>query len=125
MKLLIFNVEVTDNEGEVSSKDVTLNVTNNNAPMIAISDFAIKEHMPVSISPTIEDADGDSFKVAWTQKSGLVINNTTLSGNMFNFVAPDITKDEVLVFTVTATDTLGDVSTKRCYCGPYGRMWRS
>lgn len=110
---LIFTVEATDNDGETSTKDVTVNVANNNAPVIALSDFSINEKMPVSVVPTITDKDGDAVTVKWTQKSGLAITNPTLSGNSFNFVAPDLTlKDEVLVFNLTATDALGDVSSK-------------
>ncbi len=110
---LIFTVEATDNDGETSAKDVTVNVANNNAPVIALSDFSINEKMPVSVVPTITDKDGDAVTVKWTQKSGLAITNSTLSGNSYNFVAPDISKkDEVLTFTVTATDALGDITTK-------------
>lgn len=110
---LIFTVEATDNDGETSAKDVTVNVANNNAPVIALSDFSINEKMPVSVVPTITDKDGDAVTVKWTQKSGLAITNSTLSGNSYNFVAPDISKkDEVLTFTITATDALGDITTK-------------
>lgn len=112
-EVLVFTVEATDNDGETSAKDVTVNVANNNAPVIALSDFSINEKMPVSVVPTITDADGDGVTVQWTQKSGLAVANSTLSGNSFNFVAPDISKkDEVLTFTITATDTLGDIATK-------------
>lgn len=112
-EVLTFTVEATDNEGDVSSKDVTVNVANNKAPTIAISDFSINEKMPVSVVPTITDAEGDAVTVRWTQKSGLAITNSTLSGNSYNFMAPDISKkNEVLVFTITATDALGDITTK-------------
>lgn len=112
-EVLTFTVEATDNDGETSAKDVTVNVANNNAPVIAISGFSINEKLPVSIAPTITDAEGDAVSVQWTQKSGLAITNSTLSGNSYNFVAPDISKkDEVLAFTITATDALGDITTK-------------
>jgi len=112
-EVLVFTVEATDNDGETSTKDVTVNVANNNAPVVNVAGFSINEKMPVTIAPTITDADGDEVTVKWTQKSGLAITNSTLSGNSYNFVAPDISKkDEVLTFTVTATDALGDITTK-------------
>lgn len=112
-EVLIFTVEATDNDGETSAKDVTVNVANNNAPVVNVAGFSINEKMPVTIAPTITDADGDEVTVKWTQKSGLAITNWTLSGNSLNFVAPDISKkDEVLTFTITATDALGDITTK-------------
>ena len=112
-EVLIFTVEATDNDGETSAKDVTVNVANNNAPVVNVAGFSINEKMPVTIAPTITDADSDEVTVKWTQKSGLAITNSTLSGNSLNFVAPDISKkDEVLTFTITATDALGDITTK-------------
>lgn len=109
---LVFEVQATDDSGEASSKDVSVSVLNNKPPVIVMADFSVPEKMSVSIVPTVTDPDDAVVETKWTQKSGLSIATPTISGNSFNFIGPDVSKDETLVFTLTAKDAFGDVTSK-------------
>jgi len=76
------------------------NTCTNRAPTATVGpDQEVNEGMPVTMTATASDPDGDVLALTWTQTSGPAV---TLSGG--DFTAPLVTADTALTFELTVSD---------------------
>ncbi len=115
-KTLVFQLSVSD--GRLSNKastSVTLNVAdpNNQAPIARIAAPAtVQSGSMVELDGSgSNDADGDSMSFAWTQtRPRALLPSVTLTNSdqaRALFVAPIVTHDTVVAFTLTVSDGKG------------------
>lgn len=93
------------------SKDNT-SKTRNTAPSINVDPhFTVDEGASVLLNSVITDED--SIKsIQWSQESGPTVKISNANTENMSFIAPEVTKDIELAFTVTAEDNKGSVSHK-------------
>jgi len=111
---LTFSLTVTDNLGASVSAKTSITVKfANNLPVVEVSGpTKVIELEAVTLKATASDADGTITGYAWVQVSGSPV---VLSGNdtdSISFTAPDVLLDEILTFSVFATDDLSGVAVK-------------
>ena len=82
----------------------------NSAPTISVTSQTVDEKANVTISATINDADGSVATISWAQSAGPTVSLAGAESNTVTFTAPDINAETTLTFVVTATDNLGKSS---------------
>ena len=105
----IFTLVVTAGQHTVEDS-LTITVKNNRPPTVnAGTDRTVNEGVPVTLSGTARDPDGDPLTYEWTRVSGPaptdLTDNTVKS---LRFTAPGVTSDEEIVFRFAATDDAGE-----------------
>jgi hypothetical protein len=110
-ELLVFNLTVTDDFGESVTDSVSINIIANVAPVVnAGSDQTVNENTTVNLAGTVTDNDGTITSTVWSQTSGTAVVFDDSAILTPSFMAPDLVSDEVLTFSLTATDNDGDTS---------------
>lgn len=81
----------------------------NQAPLAnAGSDQTVEENGTVSLSAAASvDPEGSALTFSWAQTAGVTVTLSDISIAAPSFVAPEVSADESLVFTVTVTDANG------------------
>ncbi len=109
---LIFSLEVEDDDGGSSSDTISVQVVANVSPAVNVgNDESVDERTPVELTGIGVDGDGSIVSYLWTQTSGTLVPLTNADSTSVSFTTPDISVEEILVFTLTATDDDGDVGT--------------
>jgi len=113
---LIFELTVTDDAFQESSDRVIVNVLDadpnnrNNPPQADANDVVVNEgtSVRVDLDGIVYDPDGigDIDTYNWVQVSGPTVTINGAGEDRY-FTAPNVTKDEVLVFRFTITDDHG------------------
>ena len=89
---------------------LSITVKNNHSPTVnAGADRTVNEGVPVTLSGTASDPDGDPLTYEWTRVSGPT--PTDLTGDTtksLRFTAPGVSPDEDIIFRFTATDDSGE-----------------
>ena len=105
----IFTLVVTAGQHTVEDS-LSITVKNNRPPTVnAGANRTVNEGVPVTLSGTARDPDGDPLTYEWTRVSGPA--PTDLTGNTvesLRFTAPGVTSDEEIVFRFAATDDAGE-----------------
>ncbi len=104
-----FVFTLTVNDGTVDATDtVTITVSNvNRAPTAdAGADQAVNEREAVTFDGRgSSDPDGDDLTYSWSQTAGSpTASPTSTDGPILAFVAPEVSSDAVLTFTLTVSD---------------------
>ncbi len=109
---LVFEVKVTDDEGDVAFDQVQVVVRNVLAlPTVdAGVDQTVDENALVNLTATAADSNGLITGYQWQQISGTDVLLSGDTTDSVSFTAPYVDADEVLVFRVTVTDDDGDVA---------------
>jgi len=106
--ILVFRLTVTDTAGKTATDTVQITVTEDTPPTAnAGADRTVYQGNPVTLSGTGSDAEG-AVTYSWSQTGGSIsvtLSNTTIANP--TFTAPMVSNPEVLVFTLTVTDTAG------------------
>ena len=108
---LIFQLEVTDNEGSSATDIVIVNVSNiNQAPIAnAGADQTVSEADTVSLNGTGSyDPDGSITTYLWTQTAGTAVSLINANSGPASFSAPFVgVSGETLTFQLEVTDNEG------------------
>jgi len=115
-EVLIFTLTATDDTGATSLDTINVTVIDvpivNELPVIDIEDDkTIPENTATTIQATATDNDGSIVSVVWQQTTGTAVTLTNANSATASFITPEVTSDEVLAFTFTATDDSGDSTT--------------
>ncbi|WP_199609865.1 S8 family serine peptidase [Flocculibacter collagenilyticus] len=105
--------QVSDQQGRQSNPtDVSITVENlNNAPVLtAGSAVTVAEGGSITLTISASDDDGDTLSFNWQQTSGPAVSLAT-DGNTATFIAPQVTTNTTLQFSVTANDGTSDSNT--------------
>jgi len=102
---LSFGLTVTTADG-VSTQTVPVQVTGNNAPVVALNPNPITEGSQVTLTSNVSDPDGDSIATyRWEQLSGPPVVLSKVDGPSLSFMAPLMGRNTPpLVFSLSATD---------------------
>jgi len=100
----VLRVTVTDSAGQTASANVTVNVANNRLPAVTASFDSAAEKSNVTLTAVATDEDGDIVSYNWQQISGEPLTLTGADSAELSFVAPNVTVDTDLIFSVTVTD---------------------
>lgn len=84
---------------------------NNSSPVIEFEPASVVEKSNLSLVATTSAPAGSIVSYQWSQKSGIEVDISSPTSNTLSFVAPEVTKDEVLVFTLKVTDNQGGEAT--------------
>lgn len=97
-----FSVVASDGERSSAAQNVSVTVINNATPVVTTnqSSVSITEKETVTLTVSGRDTENDSLMYTWTM-DGEVLNE---SGPSYQYTAPKITEDTVIIFNVTATD---------------------
>ncbi|MGY5450277.1 PKD domain-containing protein [Agarivorans sp. MS3-6] len=106
---LVFQVLVTDNEGEsqIGLTRVTVNPVNTAPTVSAGNDQTIDEQNNVSLNATANDTDGSIATYQWQQTAGVTVSLQDANTENASFIAPEVSGDSVVQLEVTVTDNEG------------------
>ena len=111
VQTLVFELSVTDNEGESSSSQVNVLVEPVNiAPVVnAGLDVIVNEQTPINLTAAANDSDGSIIRYQWTQVDGLPVDLSAVNTNAasLSIITPVVLipqGSQVLTFRVTVTD---------------------
>ena len=109
---LTFNVAVTDDEGAVTAKDVSVTIQpNNHAPAISVdAPENVYGGATVNIVATVTDADGSISSYQWQQLEGTTLAFDTTDTLELTTVAPMVTEAETAKLQLTVTDDKGAIT---------------
>ena len=115
IKVLTFELTVTDPQGESSTDTVEIIVNSvNNPPVVDAGKdlLAAKSINVISIIPQITDKDGDSLTYKWEQVSGqeVFMSSVTKKHLSLQPIDFDFSQTEPLTFKITADDGFGGVA---------------
>ncbi|MGY5147121.1 MAG: PKD domain-containing protein [Candidatus Nitrosopumilus sp. bin_7KS] len=115
IKVLTFELLVTDPQGESNSDVVEIIVNSvNNIPVVDAGPdiFAIKSINAISIIPQITDKDGDALTYKWEQVSGQQVGSSSITKKHLTLqpVYFDFSQNEPLTFRITVDDGFGGVA---------------
>lgn len=105
---LVFSLTVTDNDGGTSIDTVEVLVIANIIPTVDAGESQFTDELgEVTLTGSASDSDGTVAGYSWRQTSGAeaTISNSNIA--TLTFSAPNVSVDETLVFTLTATDDDG------------------
>lgn len=110
---LEFELTVTDTVGQTDTDRVLVIV--NSLDLLpsanAGTNQAVNEGDTVNLDGSASSDDMGISTFSWVQQSGSTVTLTEANTALPSFNAPAITSDEVLVFQLTVTDTVGQTST--------------
>lgn len=111
---LTFSLVVTDNLGASASVTTSIMVKFvNNLPVVEVSGpIKVIELEAVTLKVTASDVDGTIAGYTWVQVSGPTVALSGSDTDSVSFITPDVLVDEVLTFSVFATDDLSGVTVK-------------
>ncbi len=114
IKVLTFELVVTDPLGESNSDSVEVVVNSVNHPPTVDAGrdlFTIKSISAVTIFPNVSDIDGDLLSYNWEQLSGQNVNllSTTTKHLTLEPVTFDFSQEDTLTFQLTVDDGFGGV----------------
>ena len=114
IKVLTFELLVTDPQGESSADTVEIIVNSvNNPPVVDAGRdiFAIQSINAISIIPQITDKDGDILTYKWEQLSGQQVSLSSVTKKHLTLrpVLFDFSQNEPLTFRITVDDGFGGV----------------
>ena len=110
IQIYTFELTVTDNDGLTASDSIMVKV--NKPPTVNVGeDIVVDSGVIVNLSGLANDIDGNIASYYWTQTSGPVVSISDSDSSMATFMAPTVTADEVLVFSLTVTDSDGKAVT--------------
>ena len=113
---LVFELKVTDSDGNFDTDDVAITVSKQNHPPIANAgpDRRIISESEVTITGVGIDPDGDALTYTWKQVSG---DRVTFDESVaqISFTAPQVPSGDTkrVILQLTVTDTLGQSDTDR------------
>lgn len=86
----------------------------NNNPVITFNQplLYVEELVEVQLKSTAFDSDGFITSYSWQQISGVSVELSGVDSNVLSFTTPDVTSDEVLIFSLRVTDNDGAITTK-------------
>ena len=101
-----FSVTVSDGELSSAAREISVNVMGNSAPVVTTrqATASVKEQQSLALTVNGTDAEGDDLSYQWMM-NGVAIDN---QGTSFDFMAPAVTADTEVVFSVTAFDGLSN-----------------
>ncbi|MGH8573678.1 MAG: PKD domain-containing protein, partial [Gammaproteobacteria bacterium] len=112
---LRFELTVTDRAGESAADEVEVLVRpppNSGPKANAGPDQTVRGGTTVTLDGTASsDVDGSITAYAWQQTAGTLVDLSDAHSATPSFVAPSLSADEVLSFTLTVTDDRGATST--------------
>jgi len=115
---LVFQLTVTDQDGQRSTDTVIINVTGANSAPIADAgpDQTVSGSEQVSLDAGDSfDSDGTIESYRWVQTGGPAVSLANASSNMPSFVAPDTgAGSTALTFRLTVTDSAGLQASDEC-----------
>jgi len=98
---------------ETSDTKKEQEVTPNILPTVSAGqDSSFIENINASLVGSASDSDGSIVSVLWEQTAGTTVTLTGADSVEASFVTPEVISDEVLTFTITATDDSGASTTK-------------
>ncbi len=112
--VLVFEVTVSDAEGETATAmvAVTVNDVPNQAPVAdAGADQTVDEESTVTLAGSGTDPEAGELTFEWDQVSGPSVSLSGADTATASFTAPSLTSDQDLVFELTVTDAQGLSST--------------
>jgi len=103
---LTFELRVTDNEDQTSTDilNVTVEPINVSPVVDAGINQTVSEQVLVTLNGSGSDEDGtiDSFK--WLQTAGISVTLANDNTNSSNFISPNVTEQQTLIFSLTVSD---------------------
>lgn len=113
---LIFELKVTDSDGNFDTDEATVTVSKQNHPPKANAgpDRRVISESQVSITGVGIDPDGDELTYKWTQLSGDKVTFDATSA-VISFKAPQVSSGDTkrVILQLTVTDTLGQSDSDR------------
>ena len=113
---LVFQLKVTDSDGNFDTDNVSITVSKQNHPPKANAgpDRRVISESEVTITGVGIDPDGDSLTYSWEQISGDRVNFDD-SVAQISFTAPEVPSGDTkrVILQLTVTDTLGQSDTDR------------
>ncbi len=113
---LVFELKVTDTDGNFDTDTVTVTVSKQNYPPKANAghDKRVISESQVTITGVGIDPDGDALTYSWKQVSGDKVTFDASSA-VISFKAPQVSSGDTkrLILQLTVTDTLGQSDTDR------------
>jgi hypothetical protein len=107
---LVFELKVTDSDGNFDTDDITVTVTKQNYPPKANAgpDRRIVSESQVTIMGIGVDPDGDEITYSWKQVSGDQVSFDSSSASI-SFTAPHVSSGDTkrVILQLTVTDTVG------------------
>ena len=105
-----FTLAVSD--GDTSASDtVAVTISKNRPPAVdAGQDQAVDKRATVTLSGTVSDPDNDPLAYQWTHDSSLEIGLANATALTTTFVAPAVTTDTAVTFTLAVSDGIAAAS---------------
>ncbi|WP_158970052.1 PKD domain-containing protein [Paraglaciecola sp. L3A3] len=94
-----------------SAKDKISELTNQSPTVSAAGNITADEQTTVTLTATASDSDGSISQYQWTQTAGTNVTLNASSSNTASFLAPDVSSDETLSFTIEVVDDNGATDT--------------
>ncbi len=107
----VLQLTVVDSGGQSVQKNITVSVANNKLPVVSVTTAAAPEKAKVEFTVTASDSDGAVAGYAWTQTAGPAVVLTGATTAKPSFIAPAVTADTTLSFSVKVTDDDQDFNT--------------
>lgn len=112
----VFKLTVADNQGATDTAMMSVNVNSTPPPNQAPTANAgavqtVDEGATVTLYGAGADTDGSIVSYSWSQTGTPTVSLTTLTASSVSFIAPAVTSDTVLAFTLTVTDDRGATGT--------------
>jgi len=106
---LVFELKVTDYEGASASDSVNIFVNPINKPpsVNAGNDQRVYKNTNITLTGSATDLDGTISGYLWTQTAGTSAGLENPNSSNTTAVMPEVSEDEFLIFTLTATDNEG------------------
>lgn len=109
---LTFELTVTDDDGEMASDSVDVEIVHiNTAPVVNTADQSAAEKSSVELTAVAED-DSMIVSYTWAQVSGETVQLSGVDSETLSFVAPSVTEDTTLTFSLTVEDDEGETATQ-------------
>ncbi len=100
----LITFSVTANDGDETSQpvEIALTVVANRAPVVSTeqAQISIREKTSTTLAVMAVDPENDALTYQWTMDGEALDNNSA----WYDFTAPGLTQDKVVVFSVVATD---------------------